>query len=182
MLTPVEDLLERRSLAENWFRKKARKHKENTEDFGAYCVEQWLSGRDSRTDLDWLRIDYLRKHLPKYGGRGSCDLSDQGNKRIQSHRDEPGFVWEEIGNDSSELKRYFESSLLRHTSCPKQERAYLILYYEWGLKVKEIADVHGTTENYAYQVLRRAEAWVKKRLLLDKRFCDDYSPRSELRK
>lgn len=155
------DLQKKRTQAQAYFKKHWKnQNRENISDFGAYCVDQWLSGRNIKTNWNFLAIDFLRQFSYRNGIRGSSDIMCS-TKRVK-------FDYEQaIGTDSAELKRFIESSLLRDKRLSKSDRMVLILYYEWGFSLKEIGDVIGVSEARTSYMLNSALERQKMRLSRD---------------
>lgn len=139
-------LSKKKNEAEDYFRKRFTwLPGEDSEDFGSYCVEKWLSGRHTATSFEFLSIDYFREYGVRYGKRGSVDLMSQPTRNHEA--DKPG------GLDflASKLRGCSRSPLLRNKNLLREERATLILTYEWGLSAEEIADVFGVSTQSAWQ-------------------------------
>lgn len=149
-----EEIIKWKNSAEAYFKKAYPKLcEEHLSDFGAYCVEQWLSGRDPRTSREFLAIDYLRSFANcTRNGRLRFHASTAGAIPFGPETD----VDERLGRDSHELGRFIESSALRDRRLSQKQRIVLILYYEWGLDLKEIGDVMGVSESRVSQVLAQA--------------------------
>jgi hypothetical protein len=148
-----DELVKKKRQAEAFFQKRWKGQDQHVSDFGAYCVEQWLSGRNPGTSYEYLGIDYLRSFAHRYGTRGSSDmLSRPPGLRVYS---ETGGL-PQLGANSVELRRFEESSLLRDRRLSQRHRIHLILYYEWQFDLKELGDVLGVSESRASQVLTEA--------------------------
>lgn len=161
----MNDIQDKREQAEAYFRKIwPRLPPEDVSDFGAYCVEKWLSGRSTSTSYSHLGVDYLRKFKNRYGARGSSDLMAQPT-RIKYDPTVGGLI--QLGSDSFELRRFDESSLLRDRRLGQNERAILILLYEWELTEKEVGDVFGVSESRISQMLHKTMRSQKKRIQAD---------------
>ena len=151
--------------------------KETISDFGAYCFEQWYSGRYFKTPVEWLAIDFLRKFENRVGTRGSSDVLACSD-RI-SFDSNPGYA-ERYGRDSPELRGFDESSLLRDRRLSQIQRACLVLYFKWGLSEKEIADCFGFTESRACQLKKIAQALVSKSLSFEEQRSREFEKPSSL--
>lgn len=147
--------------AEAYFKSRWRGIEEHISDFGQYCVEQWLSGRNPKTSYEYLGIDYLRSFAHRYGARGSSDMLSRP-PGLRMDPEAGGLA--QFGADSVELGRFNESSLLRDPRIPQRQRIVLILYYEWGFNLKDIGDVMGVSESRVSQVLDQAVYAQKARL------------------
>lgn len=152
-------MINKRKKVEAYFKKKYNQNEETVSDFGAYCVEQWLSGRHPETSFQYLAIDFLRQFAYRSGTRGSSDLMSQPTRR--AYDTEAGGPIQ-FGADSAELRRYDESSLLYVGKIPIKRRIILILYYEWGFNLKEIGYLLGVSESRASQLHRETLRAQKK--------------------
>jgi predicted DNA-binding protein YlxM (UPF0122 family) len=155
------EIIKKRSQAEAVYRSKWPSRDQDVSDFGAYCVEQWLTGRHPETSYYFLGVDYLRSHAYRTGVRGSSDVLSQPT-RISLYSEAGGHV--QHGTDSFELGRFVESSALRDRRLSERERICLILYYEWKFDLKEIADLFSVSESRASQMLSQALRTQKKRI------------------
>lgn len=157
-----DELVSLREKAEMYFKKRWRQFNEETvSDFGAYCVEQWLTGRHTATSFKYLGVDYLRSFTGGDGIRGSSDALSRLS-RFTDDTESSGLA--QHGSDSVELRRFDESSLLRDRRLSERERVVLILYYEWGFDLKEIGDLLAVSESRASQLLDQAVSVQKKRI------------------
>lgn len=139
------DLKKLRDKAEKFFRKRwSKQSHESVSDFGAYCVEQWLSGRHIETSWEYLSVDYLRKFGLKYKERGSSDMLSQV---ATVHLEDAPSVSARYGDHSKDLDRFENSEALRDKRLPRAHRVIFILFYEWGFTLREIADLFGVSES-----------------------------------
>ncbi len=160
-----EEIMKKREQAEAFFRSRyPRETERHLSDFGAYCVEQWLTGRDPRTSYHFLAVDFLRSfaHRTRPCGDSSLDRSP-GRISLFPEAD----VELRLGGDSAELGRFVESSSLRDPRLPERSRIVLILYYEWGFNLKEIGDLFRVSESRASQMLSAALLSQKERIQAD---------------
>lgn len=157
-----EEIIKQREKAEAYFRRHyPREVEKHLSDFGAYCVEQWLTGRHPRTSYHYLAADFLRSfaHRTRPCGDSSLDRS-------------PGRLWFGpeadvelgLGRDSAELGRFIESSALRDPRLSERSRIILILFYEWGFNLKEIGDLLAVSESRTSQLLASALSQQKERI------------------
>ncbi len=100
----------------------------------------------------------------RHGTRGNSDML--GQKGRISLGPEAN-VEQRLVADSTELRRFDESSVLRHQGLSSVERCCVMLYYQWGFNEKEIADCFGFTESRASQVKSRAEEKISGSLSLE---------------
>lgn len=70
----------------------------------------------------------------------------------------------QLGSDSAQLRRFEESSLLRDRRLQERERIVLILYYEWGFRLKEIGDLLAVSESRVSQMLDQTLRRQKERI------------------
>lgn len=144
-----EELDEKRKHAICYFRKRWRHlPREVAEDFGSYCVVQWLSGRDENTGFLFLGVDFFRLYSIRTG-RGCLDAMGQKKRSVQLEK------VRNRGVESRDLKE-FELGHLRHASLDRDERCCLILYFKWGFKLTEIGECLGVTESMASVIKDRA--------------------------
>lgn len=137
---------------------------EHVSEFGAYCVEQWLTGRHPQTAREFLAIDYLRSFANcTRNGRVRFHGSSRGRVSLGPKAD----VELGLGKNSFELGRFIESSALRDPRLSQRERIVLILSYEWGFSLKEIGDVLAVSESRVSQVLSTAMSDQKERIQKD---------------
>lgn len=106
-----------------------------------------------------LGIDFLRKFGVKLDRRGSCDLLSQPGLFELMPRD--GL------RDSAEIKSFIESYTLRDPKLTQIERAILILHFQWGFVLREIADVFNLSEGRVSQMLKEILRVEKKRIKND---------------
>jgi len=133
----------KRKSAERYFKKRWKSQPpESVSDFGAYCVEEWLTGRNISTHYFYLGVDYLRSHGVKLGGRGGKDAM-QTPRRISY--ESVDLAEKRLGADSYDLKRFQYSHALRSSELTRKERITLILYYQYGFTLKEIGDLFDLT-------------------------------------
>lgn len=156
------EIVKKKGQAEGVFRKKwPQQAKDHVSDFGAYCVEQWLTGRHPETSYVYLGIDYLRSfaHRTRACGDPSIDRSP-GRLRFGPEAD----VDFGLGRDSVELGRFIESSALRDRRLPRRDRVILILYFQWEFTLGEIGDLFSMSEPRISQLLTKAMSDQKKRI------------------
>lgn len=126
---------------------------DDVSDFGAYCVEMWLGGRNTKTSYYHLGVDYLRSFAHRTGARGACDLLSQPTRVTLGPEAD---VELRLGQHSPELGRFIESSALRDRRLSERERIILILYYEWQFNLKEIGDLFSVSESRISQMHHKA--------------------------
>lgn len=144
--------VEKAKQAKRYFGKRWNKYKSYKEDFGSYCVEMWLTGRNIKTSFEYLGIDFLRAYVHSFNRGGPRDVV---HRLI---REDNGSFIEKVHNKK---KRENRSYLFREKDLLTIERAILILYYEWGLTGNELSDCFGITECYVTKVRHKAEAKIK---------------------
>lgn len=133
---------------------------EDSDDFGSYCVIQWLGGRSQLAKFEWMAADYFRLFGTKFKkGRGSGDLMQQP-KRLST--DLLGMELEEYPTASNPIEEFHTADLLRHKSLNSLDRAILILTYEWEFSHQEIGDIFGLTSSRICQFKKEAEASLRK--------------------
>lgn len=132
-----DQLVNGRAKACAYFRKKWPQHDDHAEDFGSYCVEQWLKGRSTSTALKFLSVEYLRSNIHSLGEKGSMDAMTKFN-RDRADIQDPLDLVADFKND---IERFDKHSLLRHSMLNHEKRAIVILYCEWGMTPREIGDV-----------------------------------------
>jgi hypothetical protein len=155
----ILDLKKRRARAESFFRHKWPRHADtHMSDFGAYCVERWLIGKDLKASYRNIGIDYLRIFGDRTGTRGSSDLMASMKTKRVKHLDS------QHGKNSFELDRFHDAEALRDPRLPQQDRMVLILYFEWEFNLKEIGDLLGISESRSCQMLKKAMADQKERI------------------
>lgn len=155
------ELVKKRKQAEAYFKRNWGGYPDHISDFGAYCVEQWLSNaRKQETWLGYMAIDYLRKSVPTSYAQDAivrqADLMLVGKKiKIETNGEHDGF---EIffGKPSTEIESFINSTVFRKSGLSQIERCCMILYYQWGFRNLEIADCLGYTESRTSQLLRKA--------------------------
>jgi hypothetical protein len=113
-----------------------KQSEENVEDFGSYCVERWLDGRSIKIPFKFMAVDYLREFGMKVSIHGKSDVMS---------RPDNAELTELIEYDEKTFKK---SDILRHKKLSKDQRALLILYFEWGLNFKEIGDLWGFQKQF----------------------------------
>lgn len=157
-----EDIIKRRGQAEAFFRRKhPRESPEQVADFGSYCVEQWLKGRDPRTAFVYLAVDFFRS--PDGIGRASRG-SDITKRRSRAADPEEGPSILESLVDPGEPPGSPSSLAVVHRAISGQERAIWLLAYQYGFTLKEIGLLFGVTESRISQRLARIQEGVLRNL------------------
>lgn len=125
-----------------------QKSKEESEDFGSFCVERWMRGRDPL--FKYLATDFFRS---------SESLSNSGRNTELTKRQRPVKEPTEgektidvLPDDSIATKPYLSSDF---KGWEKWERAVWILYFEYGYCQKEIGYMFGVTKGAVL-------LWIKK--------------------
>lgn len=146
----TEELNEKKNQAQGWIRKRyPHLSIEDCEDFGAYCVDVWLSGGEKR-DWRYIAIDYLRKHGHRTGSRGSSDaMGSIARKRLKEFDAE---TETEIEQYPSQPRRPDESHSFRYRGLESRLRVVLVLMYEWGFTELEIGHCLGVSESRVAQM------------------------------
>lgn len=155
-----KELNEKKNKAQGWFRKKyPHISTQDIEDFGAYFVEVYLSGGEKR-DLQFIAIDYLRKHGDRTGSRGSSDaMGSIARKRLEEFDDE---TESEIEQYPFQSRRPDESHSFRYSGLESRLRVVLVLMYEWGFTELEIGHCLGVSESRVAQMHHAALRIQKK--------------------
>lgn len=136
-------LLRRRDQAIRYFRKKFRGLDDfHAQEFGNYCVVAWISGKRpfEGTKLEFLALDYYRERITAINQRGSTDVMVRFEDAGQT-------VFESMCEPREPIKN-LENVMLTfdHPMINQIERAVLVLYYVWGLTLKEIGFVFNLTD------------------------------------
>lgn len=157
-----EELNEKKNKAQGWIKKRyPHLSIEDAEDFGAYCVDVWLSGGEKR---DWrhVAIDYLRKHGHRTGSRGNSDaMGSLARKRLEEVDEESE---REIEQYPVQSRRPDESHSFRYSGLESRLRVVLVLMYEWGFTELEIGHCLGVSESRVAQ-MHHAALRVQRKVL-----------------
>lgn len=137
--------------------------REDVEDFRQYCAEEYLKGRNLKTPFSHLYVDYFRIY-------GVSKKRRQNGKQVLSSADalnQPDNVSDdclltEFTKDN--INAFIEAEDLRGHRADRIDRATLILHFEWGFKLKEIADLFDMTPEYITKRLRITLNTIKDRL------------------
>lgn len=133
---------------------KERYPREDAEDFGSFCIEQWLRGRSILTNFSWMAADYFRLFGTKLKvGRGSKDFMQQP---LRSDTSLPGLELERYPTSSNPIEEFHNADLLRHKCLTSFDRTILILTYQWGFSGEEIADLFGLCPSRICQFKKEA--------------------------
>lgn len=147
------DIADKWQLAYRYFRKRYARYGEFASDFAAHCAEHWLLGRHHDKYLKWMASDYVRTQL-----RGTKDAM---NKISQSIDEEP---WKVPTKVPPEIARFEDCWLLRDPRLTERQRAMLILHYEYGFNLKEIADLFGLGMPRVSQIITEAQTQQRDRM------------------
>lgn len=135
-----QELVSLREKAVYFFKLKRPGHREWAEDFGQFCVEKWLSGRCPYTSFEFLIIDYLRQYFirdPKRRKKAKAEEELLSKIPLEKHK---VFAPESIPT-------LFEEAFFKRYRMKERERSFVILFYEYGLTLKECGRVFGITES-----------------------------------
>lgn len=142
---------------------KERYPREDADDFGSFCVEQWLTGRSILTNFSWMAADYFRIFGIKIKiGRGSIDLMQQPERSDTSL---PGLELEKYPTPSNPIEEFHNAELMRHKSLNSFDRSILILSYQWDFSQQEIGDLFGITSSRICQFKKEAEKILRNTLI-----------------
>ncbi len=156
----AQKLVSRRKLAENYFKKVWKKEHQYAEEFGGYCVEQWLKNVKSRDrDLYYLGVDFLRQTV--WAGNKPTNDIFLVRDRIYSERLKDR-VFKGIECENTLLKEYEERGLFDLPELSQIDRAVLVLYYKWELNLAELGYVLGVGQSRACHYLTAAHKIVRK--------------------
>lgn len=160
---PSEELIRRRKSAQNYYAAKYQsRSKQEAEDFGSYCMVQWLSGRFIKTDLNWLAIDFLRTFTytgnPKRPG-----VEDAMARASGVIRNPENIKALHASAESADIQAFLHGDMIRKMDFTPIERVIMLLYYEKGEFAKDIGDLLGLTESRICQL--RTEAVNKMKIV-----------------
>ena len=128
--------MKRSQQAQRYFRKfYSFLGEQEAEDFGSWCLESWLKGRDIRTDLKFMAVDYRRANKGKL-------------KQVKDSEEE----LEKIPSVSSvaAFEAYVDANA---QSINERKYAMLALKEQYGLQLKEIAAVFRLDPSRVSQIL-----------------------------
>lgn len=132
--------------AKNYFYYKYR-NREDSEDFIGYVAEQILNGRDSTTPNRILAIDYIRQISPYSRNERRREIMEEFNRHLEEEK------------KCKENSDTFVFDLIKIEDVQHIERAFVMLYYKFGLTCAEIGRVFGFTESH---IRTRLNVIVKK--------------------
>lgn len=142
---------------------------EQIEDMAAHVQMTWLEGKRLETKYIYLAIDFLRKHGKRIGQKAKISKYGKAKDAYQNHLD----YLDEVKEDQSgwDVKGVtYEKSLggdekiseVFLNNLKNLDRAVIILFYVWGLSMREIGEVFGVSESRVSQRHANAMKQIKK--------------------
>lgn len=153
-----KEILKLRAQAEAFFRTKfAQKPAEEVADFGSFCIEQWLKGRDAKTSFIYLAVDYFRSGESGSRSRRGSDVTQRA-PRAKDPQEGPTTLDRLV--DPRELPGGSSSFAFVRGKLSGKERAVWLLAFEYGFNLKEIGYLFGVTESRVSQWVAGIQARV----------------------
>lgn len=145
----------RRKSAEKYFKRRYWKDypPEMAEDFGSFVLEQEHGGRQTllRNHAKEFDRENFRRLDKKGILRGSSDFMAQKTRAFDTDK-----ALRHIPDRRNDITNRFENAhCLRDKRLQTHERCILILHFEWGFTIKEIADVLGGSDGRISQMLTK---------------------------
>lgn len=125
---------------------RATGHADIAEDFAGWAVGQWIRGKSNKQTMSQMLKDY-RRMTTRMGDTGAA--GDAMRRLALSAEDTPSGTF-----PSPDATDQFEHLLETHYPT-RTSRTCAVLYYKWGLTLKEIGHVVGIQEASVSSILRK---------------------------
>jgi DNA-directed RNA polymerase specialized sigma24 family protein len=125
------------------------------EDFGSFCVIQWIEGRNINTNIEYLLIDYLRQNHTPRKRKDKKKVLGYDVMRKDMLEFFPATSTLKAQDDISPFEAI--TSIATNKYLTDKEKEILILSYRWGFSVNEIKKMIGSNTTAVYQDIKNAE-------------------------
>jgi RNA polymerase sigma factor (sigma-70 family) len=137
---------------------------ETYEDIGSYAVEKWLTGRNEKTNYQYIVIDFLRSYKDRIRMRGGRDEQ----LRLANIEDHANIISLQSWRENKDSSKGSFRAFVDRGFFDREEKIILSLIYEYGFNQQEIADMCGISESRICQRVQGLLARIQKTISKDK--------------